>query len=438
VNVTLIRRFSIFIALILFFFLAFLGVNLVRFSPQTWLEATFGQSIVESASGEFSSNALGTQLSWDSLELTHNGYTFFADQASISFNLLSVAIGKPNIQQVELESPYLEIPESELSVQQLRSLISIGFQNLNMTNGVLVSGDAEVSGIELTLLKNGVFGEYAAQLSADVERDDLSMLLNFSTLIGIDGEDKLVLGKNQFDANIVFVNWSGRITGKVKSMFLNEQNDAEVKFASWSSSWKTNSDVFPYALDWAGGLTTGSLKADTWTFSTIDSALAYIDKDDNRHTFAVQSNETKLIGNDLVGQLGLSLLTEFPLDSEWQSYNLVMSGTMEPNRSVLEWIDPDIRLSLIDADSVQQTHYFKVKELLLDQATNQWHLVDGEWNLIKNDLAAGDFGFGKISGNWPSMTITSAPKVADQLQPPLHIIAPDIETLDALFNHLVP
>ena len=221
-------------------------------------------------------------------------------------------------------------------------------------------------------------------------------------------------------------------------MFLTTENDAQFKFVNWSSSWKTNAEVFPYTLDWAGGLTTGKLDANTWTFSTLDSALAYIDKDDNRHTFAVQSNESQLIDDDLVGQLGLSMLTEFPLDSEWQSYNLVMSGTMVQNRSIFEWIDPDIRLSLIDYQSIQQTHYFKVKELLLDNVQNQWHLVDGEWNLVKADLPAGDFGFGKISGDWPSMSITTAPTVADQIQPPLHLIADQIETLDALFNHLVP
>jgi hypothetical protein len=402
------------------------------------METLIDSTMLGEVEGKFSSNTLGTKLTWESLELTYDDYVLFADNASISFNLLSVAIGKPNIQQLTLDAPYLEVPEQDLSLQLLRNLISIGFQNLELRNGTLVSGDTEVSSIELTLLKNGVFGEYAAQLSANVEKDDLSVLLNYSTLIGIDGEDKLVLGKNQFDANVVFLNWNGRIAGKIKSMFLTTENDAQFKFVNWSSSWKTNAEVFPYTLDWAGGLTTGKLEADTWTFSTLDSALAYIDKDDNRHTFAVQSNESQLIDGDLVGQLGLSMLTEFPFDSKWQSYNLVMSGTMEKNRSIFEWVDPDIRLSLIDDQSIQQTHYFKVKELLLDNVQNQWHLVDGEWNLVKADLPAGDFGFGKISGDWPTMSITTAPTVADQIQPPLHLIADEIETLDALFNHLVP
>jgi hypothetical protein len=438
VNVSLIRRFLVFITLIILFFLSFLTINLIRFSPQDWFETHLEQSVLGDVQGEFSSNSLGTKLTWESLEMSYGDYVLFADNASVSFNLLSVAIGKPNIQQLTLDAPYLEIPEQDFSLQLLRTLISLGFQNLDLRNGALVSGQTEISDIELTLLKNGVFGEYAAQLSANVEKDDLNVLLNYSTLIGIDGEDKLVLGKNQFDANIVFLNWSGRIAGKIKSMFLTEENDAQFKFVNWSSSWKTNADVFPYTLDWAGGLTTGKLEADTWTFSTLDSALAYIDKKNNRHTFAIQSNETQLIGNDLVGQLGLSMLTEFPLNSEWQSYNLVMSGTMEQNRSILEWVDPDIRLSLIDDQNIQQTHFFKVKELLLDPSLSQWHLVDGEWNLVKDDLPAGDFGFGIISGDWPSMSITTAPSVADQIQPPLHLIATDIETLDALFNHLVP
>ncbi len=437
-NVSLIRRFAIFFAIVAVILTTFASVNLIRFAPDKWLATKISPELTSQLSADISSGHLGTQLTWVKPELEWQGYIFSATEMTVEFNVMSVIIGKPSLKSMIVNEPFLQVPASELNIQQLRLLIGLAFQQLEVHNGYFLSGNNEVQNIELSMLKNGVFGEYAVQLSGELVGSDLSANLNYSTLVGIDGDNKLVMGKTQFDANVVFQNWAGRMSGKIKTLLLTETNNAEIKFLSWSSAWRTNAEFIPYTIDWAGGLTNAQYTDGTWTLSTVDTALAFVDNKDIAHTFALQSNNTQVTNGDLDGQLGLSLLTEFPAGSEWQSYNLVMSGSMLPGKSIFEWTDPDIRLSLYDNDTQLHNHNIKVRELTVDLANKEVNLNDGEWQMFRSDLPEGDFGFGQLSGNWPTLQFNNVPNVAAPLQSALSVIAPDVEYLDALFNYLVP
>ncbi|WP_196159950.1 hypothetical protein [Reinekea sp. G2M2-21] len=437
-NPSTLRRTGLIVAAILFIVGLFLTINLMRFSPEQWLRSEVGGSWLDQASGTIAAKSLGTALEWQEPSVEWQGYAFTAESVQVRFNWVSVLIGKPNLKDVRIASPYLQVPLKDFSVQQLRTLMQPAYQQMSITNGLLVAGDHEVHDITLSMTKNGVFGEYAVQLTGELTTDDLVVNLTYSTLLGIDGNNLLVMGKTQFDASVAFQNWMGRIAGKIKTLTLAEDYSTEVKFLNWSSGWRSNADFIPYTLDWAGGLTQANYAKGEWQFTSIDTAIAYEDDNKTAHTFALQSNQTSLRNGDLDGQLGLSLLTEFPLNSEWQSYNLVMSGTMLPGKSIFEWADPDIRLSMFDNDTQQHTHYIKVRELNLSTELDSWQLLDGDWRLVIADIPAGDFGFGAITGQWPSLQITDAPQVAEQLQPALNAIAPDVEYLNALFTYLVP
>lgn len=434
---TLLHRFIGFFGIILGLILIFFAVNIIRFSPSQWLAINLPDDIATQMEANVQSRAFGTKLTWEGLNVEWAANYFSADLLEVDFNLMSVAIGKPNLQQVTLESPYLEIDSTDLNLQNLRIPVQMGFQNLDLSNGLLVAGTTEIQDIELSMLKNGVFGEYAAQLSAALVTPELLARLGLSTLIGIDGENNLVLGKNQFDITTELQEWQGRVAGKVKSVYITPADDLTLKFVNWSSHWEHQSDNQLFPLDWAGGMTQGSLQQGEWTFSTIDTAIGYLDTQQNSHTFALQSNETRYRDGDLIGQLGLSLLTEFNDPAPWQSYNLVMSGIMEEGKSILEWTEPDIRLSMIDQQGIQQTHYLKTRQASLLNQENIWQLDDGEWRLVKENQQLGDFGFSVVEGQWPELTISNSAALSERLQPSLNLLANDVRYLDALFKQLV-
>jgi len=438
VNPIIIRRFIYFAAFLLVIFTSFIGYNLVRFSPENWLQDKISKEIMAGFAGDVEVSKAGTHLVWTNIDITWQGYHFAANEMSLSFNPVSVMIGKPQAKAINLISPYLEIPAGSISVQQLRLPMGLDVQNLTLSGGLFVSGINEFQDIELSMSKNGVFGEYAVQFSGNLETDALSINLGYSALIGIDGQDNLVLGKSQIDSTLSLQNGSGRLDGKIKSLIIDPNNNAIVKFISWSSSWKTSADILPYTLDWAGGLSQGELKGDTFNMGTFDSAIAYIDEQQMRHTFAIQSNDAMIENKQLVGQLGLSLLTEYPIESPWQSYNLVMTGNINPGDSILQWNDADMQLAMIDNSSVKETHIIKARSASIDRTQSTWTFNDGDWFKTQDKIPAGDFGFGAITGHWPSLQITDAPTIANKLQIPFNLIATDVEYLDALFDHLVP
>jgi len=79
-----------------------------------------------------------------------------------------------------------------------------------------------------------------------------------------------------------------------------------------------------------------------------------------------------------------------------------------------------------------------MRRLSIDRAAGRWLMDDGDWTAQRDERIIGDYGFGRLAGNWPNLEITEAPTIAAQLQPPLTLIASDVEYLNALFNRLVP
>lgn len=432
------RRISLFIAVIASLTLLFFAFNLLRFSSDRFLAAALNGADAEAFIEGAQRQRFGTTLTWTSPTLETNDILFSADYVTARFNLLSVAIGRPSLQIISIESPYLEVAEGLNEQAALRQLLKFNFQQLNATNGLIVSGDAEIQDLELSLLRNGVFGEYAVQSSGEWVDDSNIIRLSFSTLVGIDGDNHIVFGKSQVDANVTVPNWTGRFAGKIKTVRLTEANELTLKFVNWSSNWKTNLPMLNTTLDWAGGLTEGQFNGVDWSLNTLDTAIAYRDTNDIAHTFAVQSNESNVVDGKLSGQLGASLLTEFPDTTPFQSFNFVLSGQLDPSINGLAWESTDMRFSLIDQINAQQTHYFTASQFAIDPEQQVWTLTDGEWRHVVAESQIADYGFSTVTGEFPSLVITSPPFLTEKLQPAFDLLAPDIETLNALFDHLVP
>ena len=104
----------------------------------------------------------------------------------------------------------------------------------------------------------------------------------------------------------------------------------------------------------------------------------------------------------------------------------------------MNWTAPDIRISFYDSNDLLHNHFIKVRELTLDLPNESIQLNDGDWQWVRNELPNGDFGFGTLTGTWPTLQFSDAPTVAAPYLDVFSVIAPDIEYLNALFNHVVP
>lgn len=437
-NVTFVRKLLLIPTIVLIALALLATINLWRFSSGDWLQQALPEPIAEQLSGKWNMRSLGTELSIEDAQFEYDQLSFTADFISLRFSFLSVLLGKPNLQWVGLDAPILEWDRASISPQQLRGLISLGFRELTLTDGLALIDDTEIHDIQLSMLKNGMLGEYAVQGSAEVFAGDLTSQLNVSTLLGIDGDDRIVVGKTQFDASLVMLNWTGRIAGKVRSLHLAPDNSAKLAYLSWSSNWKTSKEFMPYILDWAGGLTEGQFKDGRWQLETLDSAIAYRDSNDTAHTLAIQSNESQWFNGQIQGQMGLSLLAEYPLESPYQSYNLVMSGQLREPDGFGRWHQNSLRLVTIERDGTQLAHQISASDTQIQPSSGQWLLNDGQWVLQENGQQLTDYGFAQISGDWPELNIEQNNTMSDRLQPALKLIAPDVERLDALFSLLVP
>ena len=433
------RRLALFAAVLFVLATGFIGFNWLRFSPQQWLSAQLPANTLVEIRGQAEVQRLGTQLNWQQLNIEWDNSVFSAEQVQLNFNLLSIFLGKPQAKSLSLSAPLLILPEQSLELALLRLPIALGVNTLTINDGYFASGAHEVQKLELSMIRNGAFGEYALQASGQIDSGSVSGRLNYSMLIGIDGQDRLVLGKNQFDGQLNIAAWRGRMAGKIKSLIIPvDGGSIDFSFVNWSSSWHNSADTVPVSLDWAGGLSAGTWVEGQLQVTKLDSAIAYIDAQKIGHTFALQSNNAHLTRAQVVGQVGLSLLAKFPAGSPWQSYNLVMTGALEEGAALLDWRDPEVLLSSIDADQHQTSHLLKMRRLTIDRSAGRWLFDDGDWTAQRDNRIIGDYGFGQIAGNWPSLEITEAPSIAAQLQPPLTLIASDVEYLNALFNRLVP
>jgi len=432
------RRLALFAASLLVLVSGFSGFNWLRFSPEQWLSAHLPPNTLVSIHAQADQQRMGTALSWQQLQVEWDDRFFTAERVELNFNLLSVLLGKPRAESLSFSSPLLSLPQQPVDTALLRLLIALGAHQLTITNGAIANGQHEVQHLELSMIRNGAFGEYAVQASGQIDSGPLSARLNYSLLMGLDGQDRLVLGKNQFDGQINIENWSARLAGKIKSLIIAADGDLEFSFINWSSAWQNTSVADPIKLDWAGGISAGTWAQEQLQVAKFDSAIAYVDDQDIGHTLAVQSNEARLKDGQVVGQVGLSLLANFPAGSPWQSYNLVMTGTVEEGAALLDWRDPQVLLATIAANQEQNSHLLTMRRLSIDRAAGRWLFDDGDWTAQRAERIIGDYGFGRLAGNWPSLEITEAPTIAAQLQPPLTLIASDVEYLNALFNRLVP
>ena len=435
---TVLRRLALFAALLFVLVTGFIAVNWLRFSPQQWLSAQLPADTRIEVIGQAELQRLGTQLSWQQLDIEWDSSLFSAEQVELNFNLLSIFLGKPQAKSLNLSAPLLILPEQSLELALLRLPIALGVHTLTISDGYFASGEQEVQKLELSMIRNGAFGEYAVQASGQIDTGSVRARLNYSMLMGIDGQDRLVLGKNQFDGQFELGAWRGRLAGKIKSLIIAADGAGEFSFVNWSSAWQNSADAAPVALDWAGGLSAGTWVEGQLQVAKLDSAIAYVDAQEVGHTLAVQANDATFTRDQIVGQVGLSLLADFPAGSPWQSYNLVMTGALDEGAPLLDWRDPEVLLSSIDADQHQTSHLLKMRRLTIDRSAGRWLFDDGDWTAQRNERIIGDYGFGRVAGNWPSLEITEAPTIAAQLQPPLTLIASDVEYLNALFNRLVP
>lgn len=424
---------------------AFISVNLMRFDSESWLQTKVASSGLNNVDlpAPTKTGGFNKTLTWHKLSVNFGNEGYFeTEQLSIQLNGLSILLGQPQIESVTLLAPYLETANEALTLQQLRIPVELGFKELTVVDGIVVLGQTELHDIQVGMIKNGTFGEYALQTSGFIRQGALDISVGYSSILSVDGDGNIQLSKNTLESQLVFQQGTGKLVGKVKELVIAPNNDVTVSFVSWSSQLQQQQFTdLPNELDFAGGLEAGSFSAEQWDLIMLDAALAYRDANQIGHTYSLQSTRANKSKNEVTGQLGLSILSEKPEPvtraDDWQSYNLVMSGAINNSQPLLSWSKPEFRLAFINGDKERISHNIALRTIDINPATQDWVMNDGDWNQFLGDTNTAGYGFGKISGDWPSMHINEGPVVAQKLQYSLNLLSSDLVTLNALFSHLV-
>jgi hypothetical protein len=446
VQILSLRRIAIFVVSLFILVALLFSVNLARFDSEAWFKEQADLAGLPKLSlptpnknGPFN----GTMV-WNDLSLEFGTEQYLEiTQLQVQMNRLSIILGQPQIESVTLTAPYLELSNHELTLQSLRIPVVFAFKSLTLTDGIFVNGDTEWHEMQVGMIKNGAFGEYAVQVSGHLRESKSDISFSYSTLLGIDGDDNIHLSKNAFESRFVLDQDLGHLIGKVKDISISPENYITTKFVSWSSEWEqTRFPELPAKLDFAGGLEFGQFKQEQWNLTMLDAAIAFRHTDNKGHTYSLQSTQVDVDGKNINGQLGLSILTEKAVNvtdmNDWQSFNLVMSGAVRDNQPLLLWSKPDIRLAFINGANERTSHNISLKEIDVNPSEQTWQMTDGDWNQLLGDVNTAGYGFGKLSGSWPDLQIIEGPTVTDKLQYPLDLLSEDMVILDALFRRLVP
>jgi hypothetical protein len=424
---------------------AFFSFNILRFDSDNWLN-TKAESVGLANVGlpmPTKKGVFNTTLVWNklSVEIGDVGY-FETEQLSVQLNGLSILLGQPQIESVTFTSPYLETSKSSVNVQQLRLPVELGIKELSIVDAIVVIGQTELHEVQVGMIKNGSFGEYSLQTSGYIRQDALDISFGYSSQLSIDGNKNIRLSKNTLESRLNLEQSTGRLVGKIKDISIDPNNEFSVSFVSWSSQWQQSllADI-PNKFDFAGGLEAGNFSPSQWRLTMLDSALAFRDTDNIGHTYTLQSTQANTLNESVTGQLSLSILTEKPepitSTDDWQSYNLVMTGAIHNSKPLLSWLAPEFRLAFINGDQERVSHNIALRTIDINPTAQRWVMDDGDWNQFLGDTATDGYGFGKISGAWPSMQILEGPAVAQKLQYSLNLLSSDLVTLNALFRHLV-
>lgn len=424
---------------------AFVSFNILRFDSESWLKnkaESVGLASLDLPI-PIKNGLFNTTLVWNSLSIDvgHSGY-FETDQLSVQLNGLSILLGQPQIETVTVTTPYLETPKSSVSVQQLRIPVELGIKELSIIDAIVVIGQTELHEVQVGMIKNGSFGEYSLQTSGYIRQDALDISFGYSSQLSVDGDKNIRLSKNTLESRLNLEQSTGRFVGKIKDISIKPSNEFSVSFVSWSSQWQQSllADI-PSEFDFAGGLESGNFSPAQWRLTMLDSALAFRDADNIGHTYTLQSTQANTRNESVTGQLSLSILTEKPEPitraDDWQSYNLVMTGAINNNLPLLSWSAPEFRLAFINGNQERISHNIALRTIDINPTALHWVMDDGDWNQFLGDTNTAGYGFGEITGEWPSMQILKGPAVAQKLQYSLKLLSSDLVTLNALFRHLV-
>ncbi|MFQ3230018.1 hypothetical protein [Reinekea sp.] len=424
---------------------AFVSFNILRFDSESWLKSQTEASDLANLHlpTPLKQGTFNTKLVWNNLSLELDDESYFeTEQLSVQLNSLSILLGQPQIESITLKAPYLETSKSAVTVQQLRIPVALGIKELSIVDALVVIGPTELHEVQVGMIKNGSFGEYSMQTSGYIRQDVLDISFGYSAQLSIDGDKNIRLSNNTLESRLNLDQSTGRLVGKIKSLSLAPNNDLSMSFVSWSSQWQQSlHQAIPSEFDFAGGLEAGNFKAAQWNLTMLDAALAFRDTDNIGHTYTLQSTQANTLNESVTGQLSVSILTEKPeavnTVDDWQSYNLVMSGAINNNQPLLSWSLPEFRLAFINGNNERISHNIALRTIDIDPTAQHWLMDDGDWNQFLNDTNTAGYGFGKITGQWPSMKILEGPAVAQNLQYALNLLSSDLVTLNALFRHLV-
>lgn len=436
------KRIALFAGLIVVVFSAIVLYFSATFSSQDFIKQRFSESGLSLLAHQpFSQSGwLNTELTWLNVQVDTEHLYFAAKEIRVQLNLLSIVLGQPQINQLVLTAPAIELKDWQPSIDYFYLPLDLAAQRVEVINGWIVQQDREIQDIELTMIRNGSFGEYGLQTKGHFIEEGTDISFNYSGLLGTDNDNTLYISRSELTAEALINEWQGSLRARLRNLMVDTQKNIDFEFASWSSNWTADKDYLVGPIDFAGGIDLGKGTLSALRFGSIEAAIAYRDENEWAHTVSSQLTNGTLENKQWSGQLGFTVLTDKQRDvasDDWQSFNFVVYGSIADQQPFLSWQQPEMRIAYINGAQQRISHNLDMRRLTIDPLASRWQMLDGVWVELLDDTVTGDFGYAELGGQWPGLTLDVGPSIAADFQPALNLILDDLEFLRALYADVV-
>lgn len=378
-----------------------------------------------------------TQWSATQVSGTFHDATWQADAVHLHLNPAALALGQIVIDKLTITNPVIETSKFDTHsvIPPLHAFLSINAKEISIANGLIIVDAIEVHNLTASLVRASVLGEYATQLSADVFADDQSWAVSASSLVGAAREQSLSFDRSQWQLSFENPTWRSELAGKARRFWIQHNTEWELEYFSFSSAWQFTAESALPNFDVAGGITKAIASEAGVQLDTLDAALAYRAESGTGVTLALQSNNG-VWAQGLTGQLGLSLLLSNPSDQQTTETQLALSGGVTADQGLTNWTTPQLVLNQTSNTGELRQHRFT--QTALEWQSPNLILRDGDWQYFVGNQPAGDYGFGELAIEWPSLLLSPNVPALAALQQPLTDVSNEVVELHALLNRLVP
>ncbi|WP_028671669.1 hypothetical protein [Saccharospirillum impatiens] len=432
------RRLALGFAGVFALMLIFIGARVLSWAPEPWLLQQLNDAGFELDAGAFgTSQNQGFSRVWTDVAYSTEHNDWVASRVQVNLNPVSVLIGQPQIRDIQITNGFW-FSQSPGTADALpgftRLLDALAPQRLMLNGGNLVIGDLEITQIEAAFERRGSSDRYNSQITTQWAHNDLRASSTAQAILQWHNEG-VRLSDAEFSARLTSGPWPGIASGQWREARI-DSDQLAIDFLSWHSVRQPLGNAFPKGLEWAGGLEALRYSGDGWVFAELDSALAFSGREPNTtHRLGTRGQFLKLRNGQLSGLSAVSYREE-TVGTQPSDITATLQGEVTASATDWHWQAPKLLIGVTE-NSQQRSHNLSAATLALEPSNQQWALTDGDWIIQIDGEPEQSYGFGVLNGDWPGLSLNSAPDWTTPLNTDLTLLRSNLEWIDALRRELV-